>query len=386
MQTQFHPPQKLKILAFIFILIGLVAVIAGFLSNPERTWANILLNNVYFLSISIGAVMFYSIQFITQSSWSALFQRVPLALGVFLPAGAVLMLLLYFGLPDIYEWAVPGITETDKLIAHKEPFLNVPFYMSRIVLYFALWIPIWMILKKTAFKEDRQADLSLYRKSTHYSIVFIFLAVIFFSFAGMDWIMTIDAHWYSTLFGFRTMITSIYYGVAAVVLIIFFLRKQGFFPEMNQAHRHDMARYLFRFSIVWGYLWFMQFLILWYANIPETTVYYVPRFLGEWSYVFYGEFVLNFLIPFFVLISDDIGRKKGVLVAMSIMLLVGLWVMLFIQIVPGSYAHLRFGFTEIGLWLGYAGIFLLLVGYMLSRSSIVPVNHPQLKESIHHHL
>jgi len=330
--------------------------------------------------------MFYSIQFITQSSWSALFQRVPLALGAFLPVAAALMLVLYFGLPDIYEWAIPGITETDKLIAHKSPFLNVPFFMGRMVLYFALWIAIWLSLKKFAFKEDRQADFSLYQKSNHYAIVFIFLAVIFFSFAGMDWIMTIDAHWYSTLFGFRTMITSIYYGVAAVVLIVFFLKGQGYFPQMNEAHRHDMARYLFRFSIVWGYLWFVQFLIIWYANIPESTIYYVPRFLGEWQVLFYAEFFLNFAIPFLVLISDDIGRKKWVLIFMSILLMAGLWIMLFIQIMPGSYGQLKFGFTEIGLWLGYAGVFIMLVFYLLSRSAVIPVNHPQLKESIDHHL
>ena len=134
MQTNFYPPQKLKILAAILIITGVAALVAGFISDPDRTWANILLNNVYFLSISMGGVMFYSIQFITQSSWSALFQRVPLALGAFLPVAAALMLVLYFGLPDIYEWAIPGITETDKLIAHKSPFLNVPFFMGRMVL------------------------------------------------------------------------------------------------------------------------------------------------------------------------------------------------------------------------------------------------------------
>jgi hypothetical protein len=386
MQTTFHPPKKLKILGAVLIVIGIAALIAGFLSDPDRTWANILLNNVYFLTISIGAVMFYSIQFITQSSWSAMFQRVPLALGSFIPVAAILMLLLYFGLPAIYEWAHHGITETDKLIAHKSPFLNVPFFMIRILIYFSLWIFSWLILRKIAFKEDERADFLLYRKSTHYSMVFIFLAVIFFSFAAIDWIMSIDAHWYSTLFGFRTMITSIYYGVAVIVLIVFYLKSLGFLPETNKAHRHDFARYLFRFSIVWGYLWFMQFLITWYANIPELTVYYNPRFLGEWQFLFYAEFFINFAIPFLALISDELGRKKVVLTVMSILLVIGLWIMLYVQIMPGSYGPLKFGFTEIGLWLGYAGLFLILIFEMLSRTSIVPVHHPQLDESYHHHI
>jgi len=386
MQTNFQPPKKLKMIAAVLIIIGLAALVTGFLNDPDRTWANILLNNVYFLSIAIGAVMFYSIQYITQSSWAAMFQRIPLSLGAFIPAAAVLMLLLYFGLHSIYEWSHEGITETDKLIAHKSPFLNAPFFMVRIVIYFALWISVWMILKKYAFQEDQNADLDLYRKSGKYSRIFIFLAVLFFAFAGIDWIMTIDAHWYSTIFGFRTMITSMYYGVAVIVLMIYFLKGLGYFPEMNLAHRHDLARYLFRFSIVWGYLWFMQFLITWYANIPELTVYYNPRFLGEGQFLFYAEFVINFAIPFLALISYDFGRRNLMLISMSILLVIGLWIMLFLQIMPGSIGKLQIGFIEIGMWLGYAGLFLLLTFHTLSKSTLIPVNHPQLHESYHHHI
>lgn len=385
MQTTYQPPQKLKIIGAVMLLIGIAALVAGFMSDPSRTWSNILLNNIYFLTIAIGGMMFYSIQYITQSSWSALFQRIPLSLGTFIPFAAVFMLLLYFGLPKIYEWAVPGITETDKLIAHKSPYLNVPFYMVRIVIYFALFIPLWLMLRKLAIREDIGAE-TVYKKNMHYSTVFIFVAVIFFSFAAIDWIMTIDSHWYSTLFGFRTMITSMYYGVAVIILLIFFLQKQGFFPEINKAHQHDLSRYLFRFSIVWGYLWFMQFLILWYANIPESTVYYYPRFLGEWQYLFYAELLINFAIPFVVTLSDNIGRNKAVLIGISSLLIIGLWIMLFVQIMPGSYGELKFGFIEVGLWLGYAGLFLILVFESLSRVSVVPLNHPQLSESIHHHL
>jgi hypothetical protein len=386
MQTNYHPTQKLKLTGAILILIGIAALTTGFVTDPGRTWANILLNNIYFLTIAIGGVMFYSIQYITQSSWSAMFQRIPLSLGAFIPMAAVFMLALYFGLPKIYEWAVPGITETDKLIAHKSPYLNVPFYMIRILIYFALFIPLWLLLRKLSLREDQLGDLDTYKKNMRYSTVFIFVAVIFFSFAAIDWIMTIDAHWYSTLFGFRTMITSMYYGVAVIILLIFFLRKQGFFPEMNKAHQHDLARYLFRFSIVWGYLWFMQFLILWYANIPELTVYYSPRFLGEWQFLFYADLFINFVIPFLVTISDDIGRKKEVLISISTLLVIGLWLMLFVQIMPGSYGELKFGFVEIGLWLGYAGIFVMLIFETLRRAPLVPLKHPHLNESFHHHL
>ncbi len=386
MEATYKPSRSVKIAAALMLLVGVVAVITGFTTDPSRTWANLLLNNLFFLTISIGALMFYSLQYITNSSWSAMFQRIPLALGAFLPVAAILMLLLYFGLPDIYKWAQPGITETDKLIAHKSPFLNVPFYMIRIVVYFVLWISLAYALRKFSLKEDQQADLKYFNKSSYFSRIFIFVSVIFFSLAAIDWIMTIDAHWYSTLFGFRVMVTSMYYAVALIVLLLFFLNGKGYFPQLNQAHRHDLARYLFRFSIVFGYLWFMQFLIIWYANIPELTAYYYPRFVGEWQFFFYAEPLINFAIPFLVLMSDQVGRKKEVLISISLLLVVGLWISLFLQIMPGSYGAIRFGFVEVGLWIGYAGLFIIAVLETLSRSALVPKNHPLLEESVHHHL
>jgi hypothetical protein len=386
MDTIYKPTKSLKLTLAVLIAIGIVAVIAGFFTDPARTWSNVLLNNMYFLTISIGAMLFYSIQFITGSAWSAMIQRIPLSMGAFIPPAMILMLLLYFGLSQVYEWAIPGITETDKLIAHKAPFLNVTFYMVRIVIYFALWIPLVLMLRQYALQEDVEGGETPYAKSKYYAKVFIFVAALFFSMAAIDWIMTLDAHWYSTLFGFRAMVTSMYFAVAVIVLVLFFLKKQGYFPGLGMAHRNDLARYLFRFSIVFGYLWFMQFLIIWYANIPELTVYYAPRFLGPYKFLFYAEILMNFAIPFVVLLSDDIGRKPVVMIAMSCLLVAGLWVSLYMQIMPANFEQPVFGFIEIGMWLGYAGLFLLLAVMALSRTLLIPENHPMIKESMHHHL
>ncbi len=386
MDTTYTSGKKLNVVIAILMLVGIAAVIAGFMSDGHRTWANILLNNYYFITLSMGALLFYSIQFITNSGWSAVFQRVPQALGGFLPAGAILMLLIYFGLHDIYEWAHPGITETDKLLAHKEPFLNVPFFMIRMVIYFAIFLSAGYMLRKYALLQDKSGDIMYHEKSRYYAQVFIFVGAIFFAFASKDWIMTIDSHWYSTMFGFRNMIISMYYGVAAIVLLILFLRSQGYLKEINDAHFHDLGRYVFRFSIVWGYLWFMQFLITWYANIPELTVYYQPRFLGEWKPIFWAELFINFFIPFTVMMSDNIGKKPKVLLGISVLLLIGLWLNIYLQIMPGSYGPMKFGFVEVGMFLGYLGLFLGIVFYALGKASLIPKNHPYLQESLHHHI
>lgn len=386
METTYTSRKNMNLLFAALIVIGIVAVAAGFFTDSARTWNNILLNNYYFITISMGALLFYSIQYITNSGWSALIQRIPMALGAFLPIGAVLMLLMYFGLPQVYEWAQPGITETDKLIAHKQPFLNVPFFMVRIIIYFTLFLSVAWVLVRYAKLGDKNGDIKYHNQSRYYAQVFIFIAAIFFSFASKDWIMTIDSHWYSTLFGFRNMVLSMYYGSAAIILMILFLRSQGYFGKVNEAHFNDLARYLFRFSIVFGYLWFMQFLILWYANIPELTVYYYPRFIGEWQPLFYAELVINFAIPFIVMMSDEVGKKPKVLLAISLLLLVGLWVSIYVQIMPGAYGPMKFGFIELGMWLGYAGLFLGVTFMALSKNALVPKNHPYMEESLHHHV
>lgn len=386
MDKNFKPSKRLSLAVAIMSLIGLVAVLHGIFTDPARTWPNILLNNMFFITISIGALLFYGIQYITGSSWSALFQRIALAAGSFLPAGFILMLLTFFGLHHIYEWSHPGIALADKLIAHKTPFLNVPFFMARILFYFAIWLYLLYFLRKLEAKSDIETDTKWFLKSKYYSQIFIFAVVLTFSMAAIDWIMTIDAHWYSTLFGFRAMVTSIFYGTATIILLLFYMSTLGYFPELNQAHRHDLARYLFRFSIVFGYLWFMQFIIIWYANIPELTAYYHPRFLGEWRVLFYLEPLINFAIPFIVVMPDSLGRKKPVMTCISLLLLIGLWISLYLQIMPGTYGKLKVGFTEIGMWVGYAGIYIWLVFNALSRLRIVPLNHPFLTESKHHHI
>lgn len=386
METTYTPKKNMNLFFAALMIVGIAAIITGFVTDTQRTWANILLNNYYFLTLAMGGLLFYSVQYITNSGWSALITRIPQALGGFLPVGAVLMVLLFLGLPQIYEWAQPGITETDKLIAHKSPFLNVPFFMIRTIIYLALFLAVGYLLRKYAVLQDQNGDLKFHERSKYFAQVYIFVGAIFFSFASKDWIMTIDSHWYSTLFGFRNMVISMYYAVAAIILIILFLRSQGYFKEVNDAHFHDLARYLFRFSIVWGYLWFMQFLIIWYANIPELTVYYQPRFLGEWQFLFWGELFINFVIPFLVMMSDELGKKPRVLMSISILLIIGLWINIFVQIMPGAYGPLKFGFIEIGMWLGYAGLFMGIVFFALSKALLVPKNHPYLEESLHHHI
>jgi hypothetical protein len=385
MELKFEYKRGWRILFAALFVIGLAGIIFGLLTNPARAWANILLNNYLFIMLSIGALFFYAVQYVTHSGWSAMFQRIPLAAGIWLPVGALLMLVFYFGMHHIYEWSVPDVVAYDKLLQHKAPYLNVPFFYIRVIIYFILWIGLAWWMRRLSLREDSEGTLHVSRH-VKASGAFLFAIVFTFTMASLDWIMSIDAHWFSTLFGLKNLLASIYYAVAFMILLTLWLQKQGYFPGMNVAHRHDFARYLFRLSIVWGYLWFTQYLIIWYANIPEATMYYVPRAQGEWSTLFYIEFVINFAIPFLVLMNDQVARTKIVMIVMSVMLLVGMWISIFMQIMPGVFDTMQFGLVEILSFTGFLGLYLYFVFSHLSKIPLVPVNHPYLAESEHRHL
>jgi len=381
---QFNP--KLKVFLLALTVIGAAGLVYGFITQPDKAWASFLMHNFYFLAIAMGALMFYALQYVTHSGWSAMFQRIPLALGAFIPIAAVLMLVMVFGLHSVYEWSHAEAVANDPLLQHKSPFLNTPFFIARIVLYFSCWIGAGLMLKKYSDLSENSNDLKWFEKSEFFSKVFIFIFVITFSLASFDWIMSIDAHWYSTLFGLKTFLAAMYYGVAAVVLLSLYLHRAGYLPAFAKAHQHDFARYLFRFCIVWGYLWFVQFLVTWYANIPELTVYYNPRFVGEWQWFFYADLFMNFIIPFIALMSDSIGRRKIVLVFISLLLMAGFWVSLYTQIMPGSNGILEISIFEIVTFVGYLGAFLFVTFLALSKQKLIMHAHPYLQESLHHHL
>ncbi len=373
-------------ITFVLMGIGLITIILGFISNPVKTWANYLMNNYYFLSLAIGATFFAALQYITQSGWSSGFIRVPQAIGSIIPVMAVLMLpIILFGLPEIYHWAHHGAAEHDPIIAHKTPYLNIPFFIFRFVLYFALWILLTQYLRRLSLKEDLSDGMTYFHKSEFYSKVYIFTLAVTFSLATFDWIMSIDVHWYSTIFAVRNFIMAFYHGTTVILFIILILNKLGYFPFLSNAHMKDFSRYVFILSIIWTYMWFAQYILIWYANIPEETVYYLPRTKGDFKPLFYLELVINWVIPFALLLSNYLVTHKNTLLAICIVIILGQWIDLYQQVIVGTYGKLEIGLIEIGTFIGFIGLFAFFIAKSLASAALVPKHHPYLEESLQHH-
>lgn len=357
-----------------------------FLTQPDRAWANLLLNNYYFLSLAIGASFFIAIQYITQSGWSAMFKRVPEAMMSFIPYAGIIMLLLYFGMHDLYHWSHEGVAEQDAIIAHKAPYLNIPFFFARMVFIFIVWTIMVRLLRRISVAEDEHGGLEYFEKSEFWSKVHIFILAITFSFASFDWIMSIDSHWFSTIFSVKNFVSAFFHGAAVITLFVIILHQRGHFPDLNKSHLLDFSRYIFILSIIWGYVAFSQFMLIWYGNIPEETAYYHQRWEGGFLIVFYANFAINWFIPFVLLLSQAVNKNINILKALCILLIFGQYLDLYEQIFPGVLHQAVFGIHEIGFFLGFAGLFIFLCSKAMAGAPLIPTKHPYLEESIYHHV
>lgn len=385
MKDQIIISKNFKLLTYILIGIGVVSFALGFVFDAKRTWANYLLNNYYFLSIAIGAAFFGAIQYITNSGWSAAFKRIPEAMAAYIPFAGVFFLIMFFGMHSIFEWTHEEVLLHDELIQHKSPYLNIPFFFIRVIVFFAAWTILSKILRKFSLKEDEVGGLHYFQKSELYSKIFIFVIAITFTLFAVDMLLSLDPHWFSTLFAAKSFIAAFLHGSTIIALIVIILNRTGNLDLLNRSHLHDFTRYIFMTSIVWGYFNFSEFMLIWYGNIPEETVWFVERWHGAYKILFFANIILNWAIPFFVLMPRKTSRSKMIIFPVIILLMIGQYTELYYIIWPNVVNEAKFGLLEIGTFLGYAGIFSLVVSTWLAKASLVPRNHPYLQESLHHH-
>lgn len=394
---QFEFAGKAKTWSLLAIVAGIAAVSYGFYSgHAERTFANLLLMAYYFTCICAAGAFFIALQFVAQAGWSAGLIRIPQAFAKVLPIAAIILILVCgAGLytHNLYHhWHAEGLTDPnspnfDALIAGKSSFLNVPFFLTRLVVFLGVYSIFAMVLTKLSNREDLEGGLNNYRKSITYSAIFL----VFFGFTTPIWafdtIMSLEAHWFSTMFGWYNFAAMWVSGMAAITLTVILLKRSGYLTWINESHLHDLGKFMFAFSIFWTYVWFSQFLLIYYANIPEETVYFYKRWEPEYKPWFWLNIVINFLSPLLILMSRDAKRKENTLVFVAILLLCGHWLDYYMMIMPGTVAeHRGFGVIEVGTAIGFAGLFTFLMLSFLSKKPLAPKNHPFLEESINHHI
>ena len=359
-----------------------------------RIWANLWTNCIYFAGISVIGMFFVSYNYLAQAGWSAVFKRIPEAMPAFLPVPFVLMIITFFVAGhDMFHWTQEGITDPtsanyDAIIAGKSAFLNTPFYLIRLCLYFVLWYGLWRVLRNYSLKEDLEGGLQYYEKSIKFGVVFLIAFAVTSSTAAWDFVMSIDTHWFSTMFGWYTLASWHVAGLATMTLTVITLKERGYLQAVNESHLHDLGKFCFAFTVFWTYVWFAQFLLIYYANLPEEAIYYRERFSGYggiFKAPFFVNLILNFFVPFLVLMTRDSKRTMGVLKLACWAIIVGHYFDFWNNVMPGTVGeHAGFGAVEFGFILMFATAFIWSVSTQLTKANLIPRNHPMLEESLHH--
>lgn len=396
---QYEFSGKAKTWSLVAILIGVVALAYGFLLDPsehhtERTFANLLLMGYYFTCVCAAGAFFVALQLVTQSGWSAGLIRIPQAFANVLPVASIILIIIcaagLFSHNLYHHWHHEGIAEVghanyDPIIAKKAVYLNAPFFLIRLVIFLAIYSAFAMMLTKYSNNEDTVGGLGNYKKSFKTSAIFLVVFGFTTPIWSFDTIMSLEAHWFSTMFGWYNFAAMWVSGLCAITITIILMKKAGYLSWVNHNHLHDLGKFIFAFSIFWTYVWFAQFLLIWYANMPEETVYFFKRWEPEYKPWFWLNIVINFLAPVLILMTRDSKRRTNTLLVVCIVLLCGHWLDYYLMIMPGTVeSHRDFGITEIGTAIGFAGLFSFLMLSQLAKKPLVAKNHPFLEESLHH--
>lgn len=361
-----------------FFLLGLKA-------DPQRALAGLLLGNVYFTMLAATATAFIAIQNLAGAGWPTLIRRVPEAMTAYLPIGGLLMLGVLAGAGELYHWAHPEALVHDPLLHAKAGYLNLPGWTLRTAIAIAAWWALsWAIISHSR-RQDADGDLEHTRKAKRLSAVFLVVFGVTFTLASIDWVMSLEPHWYSTIFPWYMFGGAFVQAVAAITLLCVLLHRRGFFPEFNEHHRHDLGKYLFAFGVFWAYLWFCQFLLIWYSNIPEEIAYYALRRSRGWMSLQALSLGANFLVPAALLLRAGAKKDGRTLLWAGLSLCAGRWLDLYVMIMPPLSAWARPHWVDFPAFLGLTAVFVLVFDRAFAAAEPVPLKDPYLAESLHHH-
>ena len=355
----------------------------------NKPWSALYVALFFFFMISLGTLTFYAIQHAAQAGWSVVLFRVMEAITAYLPVGGVLLFVFFvlsgFHMIHLFTWMDPEVVAHDELIQNKSGYLNVPFFLGRAAFYIIGWVLYRQYARKLTLAQDTATDISNYKKLFKSSAAFLVFYLVTESMMSWDWIMSLDPHWFSTLFGWYVFASMIVSAITTIALVSIYLKGKGYLEFVNDSHLHDLAKYMFGFSIFWTYLWFSQFMLIWYANIPEEVTYFVSRF-NEYKIPFLGMLVLNFVFPILVLMNSDYKRVNWFIVCTGIVILIGHYIDIFVVVMPATVGdQSSIGIPEISAVMLILGLFIYVVFSALTKAPLLAKGSPFLKESEHFH-
>ncbi len=365
-------------------VVGVLLCAVAFQQNRQTFFVSYLTAFSFFLAIALGASFFVMVQHLARASWSVTVRRVAETLGNNLLLMVLLFIPLMLGVHELYSWSREEVRATDLLVQDKAACLNLPFFYVRAAIYAVIWAFLGWWFLRVSRRQDETRDPKLSRTMGRMSAPGLILFALTLTFFAFDWMMSIDSHWYSTMFGVYYFAGAVVAFYCTLILLVSWLRKTGHLQNsVNVEHYHDMGKLLFGHNVFWAYIAFSQFMLIWYANIPEGTYFFMIRSEGAWKTISLMLPWFHFAVPFLFLMSHNVKRRPLLLGAGAVWLLVMCYIDIYWLVQP--YFHRSgpsFGLSDIGAILTVGGFFMFYFMHNLRQASLIPVGDPRLKQSL----
>lgn len=423
-QFTFEAKQKNTLIGL--MVLGLVCLILSYVMEPSqiagagvhaRFWSNFLLNAVFFTGIAFMITFVIAAFTTAYAGWYVMFKRIWEGFSMFLAPGLIMMVIIgvavYAHLSHLYHWADSEAVATDRVLTGKSSFLNKNWYLLGTIIIGGSWFFFARKFRQLSLAEDARgnevSNFGIHRQLRKYSAIFLPIAAFTGPALVWQWVMSVDAHWYSTLFAWYSMASWWLAACALTIMLIIYLKSKGYLEQLTKEHLHDLGKFMFAFSIFWTYCWFSQYMLIWYTNNGEETIYFTQR-KNEFPVLFFGNLVINFVLPFLILMRNTTKRRNGTLFFTALLVFIGHWFDYFYMIKPGVLNTAReiaehgkegghgaaehassfvAGFTipgllEVGIFLGFTAFFIYFVFNQMTKAALVPKNDPYMEESLHH--
>lgn len=379
-------PGKVLNIGLAFLAIGLIVGAFGLILDPLRAKFSYLLGFFFLLTIGVGSLFIIALEYVANADWSTPMRRIPEFLGSSVPLFFVLAIPLFFFMHDLYHWTHTEAVEADKLLKGKEPYLNIPFFIVRVLVTFALWSLYYFFVVRNSRKQDETKDQKLTKKNVVASAIFIPLFAITLTFAGIDWMMSLEPHWFSTIYGVYVFAGTLLAGLAATTLAVILLKENGYMhPRMHNDSLASLGGLMFGFINFWAYIAFSQFMLIWYANLPEETFWFIDRWEGWWASITLTLIVVHFLVPYAILLPAPAKKDPKRLKFAAVWILVAHVLDLYWLIMPqyhGEKSGLLYVLTEFGFPVAAIGTLIIVFYFNFKKHNAVPIGDPKLERGL----
>jgi hypothetical protein len=390
--ARLHLSNLVRGLSLAAVVGGAAALAWAFAQGrAELAWSSYLIGVFFALGLGVFGVAWIAMLYLSQADWSVTMRRVPEAMTAWLLPGGLLTLAVGLGAHTLYHWSHPEAVAQDALLAHKAPFLNAPLFHGLVALSLVAWAAFALAMTGASRRQDREGGVALTRRNRALSAVFLVVFALTLSVVSFYLLMSLEAHWFSTMFAVLVFTDVVQTGAAFVAVVVGLLMMSGRLEGwVNENHLHSLGKMVFAATGFWAYIYFCQFLLIWYANIPEETVYFLRRSANGWLPYFLILPALKFVLPFLLLLPRDAKREPYRLVPVSLLIVFSQFWELFLMVGPalGHGDHAAHGHVPVVEFLvtaGFLGLFLLVFGWDLRRHEPVPLKDPALESSLHYH-